>query len=67
MSFWDDMNERIKKMTVMDIGLVKFSVFFFAIIIAKLFPQLLRINYIVLIVLVLACDIKPLYKFWIKK
>ena len=61
------MNERMKNMTVMDIGLVKWSSFFFAIIIVKLFPQLLKINYIVLIVLVLACGIKPLYKFWIKK
>lgn len=61
------MSEKIKNMTVMDIGLVKFTAFFFAIIIVKLFPQLLKINYAVLIVLVLACSIKPLYKFWIKK
>ena len=32
------MNERMKNMTVMDIGLVKFTAFFFAIIIVKLFP-----------------------------
>ncbi len=64
---FEKMNERLKKMTVMDIGLVKFTAFFFAIIIVKLFPQLLRLNYGVLIVLVLACGIKPLYKFWIKK
>ena len=61
------MNERIKKMTVMDIGLVKMSVFFFTIILIKLFPQLLNINYTVLITLVIACGVKPLYKFWIKK
>lgn len=59
--------DALKKMTVMDIGLVKMSVFFFAIIIVKFFPQLLKINYAVLIVLVLACGIKPLYKFWVKK
>jgi len=61
------MNERMKNMTVIDIGLVKWSSFFFAIIIVKLFPQLLNINYAVLIALVLVCGIKPLYKFWIKK
>jgi heme/copper-type cytochrome/quinol oxidase subunit 1 len=60
-------NERIKKMTVMDIGLVKWSVFFAAIIIVKFFPQLLKINYAVLAVLMIACGAKPLYKFWIKK
>ena len=64
---FEKMNERMKKMTVMDIGLVKFTAFFFAIIIVKLFPQLLTINYVVLIVLVLVCGAKPLYKFWIKK
>ena len=67
MKIWKKMNERMKNMTIMDIGLVKWSSFFFAIIIVKLFPQLLQINYVVLIVLVLVCGIKPLYKFWIKK
>lgn len=67
MGFWKNMDAKVKKMTVMDIGLVKFSAFFFAIIIVKLFPQLLKIDYVVLIVLVLACGIKPLYKFWVKK
>jgi len=60
-------NEKIKKMTVMDIGLVKWSVFFFTIIVVKLFPQLLRINYAVLIVFTLVCGARPLYKIWIKK
>jgi len=63
---FEKMNERIKKMTVMDIGLVKWSVFFFTIIIVKLFPQLLRINYVALFVLMIACGAKPLYKIWIK-
>jgi len=64
---FENWNEKIRKMTVMDIGLVKFTAFFFAIIVVKFFPQLLKINYAILIVLVLACGIKPLYKFWIKK
>jgi len=67
MKLWKKINERMKNMTVMDIGLVKATSFFFAIIIVKLFPRLLTINYVVLIVLVLVCGIKPLYKFWIKK
>lgn len=66
MVLWDDMNARIKKMTVLDIGLVKWTVFFFTIIIVKFFPQLLKINYTVLFVLMVACGVKPLYKFWIK-
>lgn len=62
-----DWNEKIKKMTVIDIGLVKWSAFFFAIIIVKIFPQLLNIDYWVLIILVLACGMRPLYKFWFAK
>jgi hypothetical protein len=64
---FENWNERIKKMTVVDIGLVKWTAFFFAIIIVKLFPQLLKIDYAVLIILTLACGIKPAYKFWIKR
>lgn len=64
---FEKMNERVKKLGYWDIGLVKWSVFFAAIIIVKLFPQLLKINYPILIVLTVACSIKPFYKFWLKK
>jgi len=67
MSFWKNMNERIKTMTVIDIGLVKWAVFFATIIIVKLFPQLLNINFIVLLILMIACSVKPCYKLWIKR
>ncbi|MBF0122714.1 MAG: hypothetical protein HQL21_04820 [Candidatus Omnitrophica bacterium] len=58
------LNEKMKKMTVVDIGLVKLSAFCFAIIIVKLFPVLLNISYPVLIILVLAFGAGPLYKTW---
>jgi len=61
------MNTRLKRLTVVDIGLVKWSVFFATIIIVKSFPRLLNIDYAILALLTLACAIKPLYKFWIKK
>jgi hypothetical protein len=61
------LNERIKNLTVIDIKLIKWAVFFATIIIIKLFPQLLKINYFTLIVLMLVCSAIPLYKFWIKK
>lgn len=64
---FEKMTERLKKMTIMDIGLVKGSVFFATIIIVKLFPELLKNGYPVLIVFMIACAAKPLYKFWIKK
>ncbi|MBU1997880.1 MAG: hypothetical protein ABIG46_05365 [Candidatus Omnitrophota bacterium] len=64
---FEKMNERAKKLGYWDIGLVKWSVIFFTIIIVKLFPQLLKINYPVLIVLMAACAVRPLYRFWMKK
>ena len=64
---FEKLNERIKKLTVVDIGLIKWSVFFSAIIIVKLFPQLLRINYAVLVLLVIVLAAKPVYTFWIKR
>jgi hypothetical protein len=64
---FEKMNERSRNLTVVDIGLVKWSVFFFAIIIVKLFQQLLKINYGILILLTIVCGARPLYKFWIKK
>jgi hypothetical protein len=63
----EKMNARLRSLNVVDIGLVKWSVLFFAVIIVKLFPQLLKIDYFTLICLTLACGIRPLYKFWIKK
>lgn len=63
----ENWNERIKKLTVIDIGLIKWASFIFGIIVVKVFPQLLNIGYPVLIALVLVCGIRPLYKFWLKK
>lgn len=61
------MNERIRKLSVMDIGLIKWSVFFTSIIIVKLFPRLLNINYAVLFIFMLLCAARPFYKVWIKR
>jgi len=60
-------NARVKRLSFVDIKLIKWSVFFATIIIVKLFPQLLRINYWVLAALMVACSVKPAYRFWSKK
>jgi len=64
---FDKMNARIRKLDVLDIGLIKGAVFFMAIIIVKFFPQLLKIDYTVLFILMAICAIRPFYAFWIKK
>ena len=66
-NMFESWNERIKKMTVIDIGLVKLSVFFATIVIVKIFPELLNNSYPILIMFMIAFGAKPLYKFWIKK
>ena len=61
------LNERVKKLNLADIKLVKLAVFFATIIVVKLFPQLLNIDYLVLIVLMIVCAAKPFYTFWIQR
>jgi Na+/glutamate symporter len=64
---FEAMNERVKKLTVNDIGLIKLSVFFATIFIIHMFPQLLNISYPVLIILAIALAAKPIYAMWFKK
>ena len=63
----EDLNRRLSKLNVFDIGQVKWACVMFGIIISKLFPQLLQINYCLLVVLMLALSVCPSYKFWFKK
>jgi len=64
---FEKLNEKVRKLTYIDVKLIKLATFFAAIIVVKLFPQLLKINYWVLIVLTIACSVKPAYKFLSKK
>ncbi|MFH1238978.1 MAG: hypothetical protein V1653_02580 [bacterium] len=64
---FEKMDERVKKLTTIDIGLTKLAVFFGTIIVVRLFPQLLNISFLVLAVLMIACAVKPFYAFWVKK
>ena len=60
-------NEKVKKLSLVDLKLIKLAVFFATILIVKIFPKLLEINARLLIILVIVCAIKPFYTFWIKK
>jgi len=61
------LNERTKTLDVWDLVLTKWSVLFATIIIVKLFPQLLNISYVVLVILMIICMARPVYKFYFKK
>jgi hypothetical protein len=61
------LNERVKKLDIWDIGLLKLSVILAAIVIVKLFPQLLLVRYSVLLVLIILLAIRPVCSFLLKK
>jgi len=64
---FEKLNNKIKTLNVIDIGLVKWSVLFATIIIVKLFPQILKIDYRILIILMVVCSARPFCKIWFKK
>ncbi|MFA5097156.1 MAG: hypothetical protein WC490_00810 [Candidatus Margulisiibacteriota bacterium] len=65
------MMDRLSKMTqnmdIWDIALTKLAVFFFTIVIVKLFVQLLDISYLMLVLLTAAAAARPLWRFFAKK
>jgi hypothetical protein len=61
---FDEINKRVKNLDALDIGLIKWSVLFFALIVIKMFPQLLHIGYLILIIIVIALAARPVYRFW---
>ena len=67
MEFIEAMNQRVKKLSFFDIQLVKAGNLFFALIIAKLIPEIMNVNTGWFVVLLLLCIIKPFYVAWIKK
>lgn len=58
------LDEKIKNLNVLDIGLIKLSLFFTGIACAKIFPQLLHIRYSVLLVIVIVLAARPTYKYF---
>ena len=61
-------NKRLKKMSLWDIGLTKWSAVFFGLIVAKLLPDMMeKICIWWFVGLCLLFAIKPVYSFYIKK
>ncbi|MCK5287504.1 MAG: hypothetical protein KAI91_07865 [Candidatus Omnitrophica bacterium] len=61
------LNEKVKKLSFIDLKLAEYGIILGTIIIVKIFPQLLKINIGVLLILALVFLVKPLYSFWIKQ
>lgn len=67
MGIFENMNERVKKLTIFDIKLVQGCAMFVVLIIVKLIPQIMNINIWWFVVLLVMCAIRPMYVFFIKK
>ena len=62
----ETMNQRMKKLSIFDMQLFKWAAIFFALIIAKLIPEIMNVNIWWFVGLWILFLIKPFYVFWIK-
>lgn len=67
MGFLEDMNQRVKKFSVVDVKLAQGVAMFFALVIAKLIPQIMDLSIWWFVGLLVICAIKPFYVFWIEQ
>ena len=67
MSLLEDLNQRVKKFSFIDIKLAQAASIFFALIIVKLIPQIMNVCIWWFIVLLILCAIKPVNVFLSKK
>ncbi len=64
MGFLEDINQRIKKFSLIDVKLAQGVAMFFALIIAKLIPEIIDFSIWWFVGLAVLCTIKPFYVFW---
>jgi len=60
----DGLKAKIAKMGLWDMAFLKAAVFFFTIILVKLFPVLTDLGYPVLIAATVLCALKPAWACW---
>lgn len=66
MDFLENLNNRLKKLSLIDFGFFKMAIIFGVLMVAKLIPQILEINIWWFVVLFVICAIKPFYLFFNK-
>ena len=67
MEFLADMNQRVKKLSFIDLPLGQCAAMFFGLFIAKLIPQIMNINIWWFIALSVLCQARPSCVFWFKE
>ena len=63
----DALDKRVKKIGFFDLQFIKISNWFFALLIAKLIPEIMNAKAGLFAVLLLLFSIRPFYVTWIKK
>jgi len=67
MGLLENMDQRSKRFSVIDVTLAQCAAMFFALFIAKLIPQIMNINIWWFVALSVLCTAKPSCVFWFKK
>ncbi len=67
MGLLEDMNQRVKKFDLMDVELAQGAAMFFALVIAKLIPDVMDLSIWWFVGLLIICAVRPFYVFWIMK
>jgi len=67
MGFLEDMNQRVKKFSIIDIKLAQGAAMFFALIITKIIPDIMDLSIWWFVGLLIVCAVKPFYAFWFKE
>ena len=67
MAFLEDMDKRAKKFGIIDVTLAQGAAMFFALIIAKLIPDIMDLSIWWFVGLLVLCAIKPFYVFWFEQ
>jgi hypothetical protein len=67
MGLLEDMNQRAKKLGIIDLKLAQGAAMFFALVIAKLIPEIMDLSIWWFVALLVVCAIRPFYVFWIMK
>ena len=66
MNIVENMNQRVKKLSLLDIKLAQLCAIFLTLIIVKLLPEIMEIHIWWFIGILILCAIKPMYTFFIK-
>ena len=67
MSVIDYWNRKVKKFTIFDVKLIQGAAMALALIIVKVFPQIMSLSIWWFVAFAVVCALRPAYAIWVKK